>query len=86
MHWRLDCACEIQYYELSGKLPDGSALSAPIRVTKAHALVMLKLLALDDRYRNIRRAEEARPNREEARTHAADIIAIAVHPRIPDRD
>ena len=64
-------------YELSGKLPDGSAFSAPVRVTKANALVLLKLLALDDRYRNIRGAAEARHDREEARTHAADIIAIA---------
>jgi len=67
---------ESNTYELSGKLPDGSAFSAPIRVTKAHALVMLKLLAVDDRYRNIRGAAEARHDREEARTHAADIIAI----------
>ena len=37
---------------------------------------MLKLLALDDRYRNIRGPAEARHDREEARTHAADIVAI----------
>ena len=37
---------------------------------------MLKLLALDDRYRNIRGLAEARHDREEARTHAADIVAI----------
>ena len=48
----------------------------PLRVTKPHALVMLKLLALDDRYRNIWGPAEARHDREEARTHAADIIAI----------
>jgi hypothetical protein len=68
---------ESSIYELSGKLPDGSAFSAPIRVTKAHALVMLKLLALDDRYRNIRGPAEARHDREEARTHSADMIAVA---------
>ena len=45
-------------------------------MTKPHALVMLKLLALDDRYRNIRGPAEARHDREEARTHAADIVAI----------
>lgn len=67
---------ESSIYELGGKLPDGSDYSAPIRVTKPHALVMLKLLALDDRYRNIRGQAEARPDREEARTHAADIVAI----------
>lgn len=67
---------ESSIYELGGKLPDGSDYSAPIRVTKPHALVMLKLLALDDRYRNIRGPAEARHDREEARTHAADIVAI----------
>jgi hypothetical protein len=68
---------ESSIYQLSGKLPDGSAFSASIQVTKPHALVMLKLLALDDRYHNIRGPAEARHDREEARTHAADIIAVA---------
>ena len=36
----------------------------------------LKLLALFDRYHNIRGPEEARHDREEAQTHAADIVAI----------
>jgi hypothetical protein len=67
---------ESSMHELSGNLPDGSPLKASLRVTKPHALVMLKLLALDDRYRNIRGALEAKHDREEARTHAADIIAI----------
>lgn len=67
---------ESRSFELSGTLPDGSVFSAPIRVTKPHALVMLKLLALDDRYRNIRGPAEARHDREEARTHAADIIGV----------
>jgi nucleotidyltransferase AbiEii toxin of type IV toxin-antitoxin system len=63
-------------HELEGKLPDGSPFTASIRVTKPHALVMLKLLALDERYRNIRGPEEARHDREEARTHASDVVAI----------
>lgn len=67
---------ESALHELSGKLPDGSVFKTSIRVTKPHALVMLKLLALDDRYRNIRGPQEARHDREEARTHAADIISI----------
>lgn len=67
---------ESALHELSGKLPDGSPFTARIRVTKAHALVMLKLLALDERYRNIRGPKEARHDREEARIHGADIIAI----------
>lgn len=67
---------ESAVHELLGKLPDGSLFTASIRVTKPHALVMLKLLALDERYRNIRGPEEARHDREEARTHASDIVAI----------
>jgi nucleotidyltransferase AbiEii toxin of type IV toxin-antitoxin system len=67
---------ESSIHELAGNLPDGSAFKGSIRVTKPHALVMLKLLALDDRYRNIRGALEATHDREEARTHAADMIAI----------
>jgi len=67
---------ESEVHQLAGKLPDGSEFTAALRVTKPHALVMLKLLALDDRYRNIRGPSEARHDREEARTHAADIIAI----------
>jgi len=38
---------ESALHKLSGKLPDGSPFTAEIRVTKPHALVMLKLLALD---------------------------------------
>ena len=37
---------------------------------------MLKCLAADERYRNIRGAEHLRHDREEARIHAADIVAI----------
>lgn len=67
---------ESSVHQLAGRLPDGSEFTASLRVTKPHALVMLKLLALDDRYRNIRGPAEARHDREEARTHAADIVAI----------
>lgn len=63
-------------HPLAGKLPDGSPFKASIRVTKSHALVMLKLLALDDRYRNVRGPEEAGHDRDEARIHAADIVAV----------
>jgi len=61
---------------LEGKLPGGEPFSAQVRVTKPHALAMLKALALRDRYDNIRGPREARHDREEAQTHAADIIAI----------
>ena len=67
---------ESEIHRLAGRLPNGSEFTASIRVTKPHALVMLKLLALDDRYRNIRGPAEARHDREEARIHAADIVAI----------
>ena len=67
---------ESKIHKLTGRLPDGSDFTAQLRVTKPHALVMLKLLALDDRYRNVRGPAESRHDREEARTHAADIVAI----------
>ena len=67
---------ESETHRLAGVLPDGSDFATSVRVTKAHALVMLKLLALDDRYRNIRGPAAARHDREEARTHAADLVAI----------
>ena len=63
-------------HSISGKLPNGDDFTASIRVTAPHALVMLKLLALSDRYSNIRGPKEARHDREEAQTHAADIIGI----------
>jgi hypothetical protein len=67
---------ESEIHQLTGRLSDGSDFTAQLRVTKPHALVMLKLLALDDRYRNVRGPAESRHDREEARTHAADIVAI----------
>lgn len=63
-------------HTISGKLPNGAPYTGQIRVTRPHALVMLKLLALADRYNNIRGPREARHDREEAQTHASDIIAI----------
>ena len=63
-------------HSISGKLPKGDDFTTMIRVTAPHALVMLKLLALADRYSNIRGPKEARHDREEAQTHAADIIGI----------
>ena len=67
---------ESALHRFSGKLPNGMPYTASIRVTRPHALVMLKLLALDERYRNIRGPAEAKHDREEARIHAADIVAI----------
>ena len=67
---------ESDEHPLEGKLPDGKPYTAKVRVTRPHALVMLKLLALYDRYHNIRGPGEARHDREEAQTHAADIVAV----------
>jgi hypothetical protein len=67
---------ESDEYLLEGTLPDGRPYAAKVRVTRPHALVMLKLLALFDRYHNIRGPRETRHDREEAQTHAADIVAI----------
>jgi len=67
---------ESESHALQGTLPTGEAFNTYVRVTTPHALVMLKLLALFDRYHNIRGPQEARHDREEARTHAADIVAI----------
>jgi hypothetical protein len=62
--------------EVVGSLPNGTPAQARIRVTCPHALVLLKLLAMDDRYRNVRGAAQAEHDRQEARTHAADIVAV----------
>ena len=67
---------EMDERPLSGKLPDGRDVTVTLRVTKPHALVMLKLLAMDDRYRNIRGPREERHDRDEARIHSSDIVAI----------
>ncbi len=67
---------ESDLQSISGRLPDGSAATQNLRVTRPHALVMLKCLAMDDRYRNIRGASHARHDRDEARVHATDIAAI----------
>jgi hypothetical protein len=68
---------ESDLYTISGHLPNGESCSAKIRVTRPNALIMMKMLALDDRYRNARGPKELPHDREEARVHAADIIAIA---------
>jgi hypothetical protein len=67
---------ESDIHEIQGALPDGTPARASIRVTRSHALVLLKLLALDDRYRNVRGPDHAEHDRNEARVHASDIIAI----------
>lgn len=67
---------ESDVHELQGVLPDGTHARSNLRVTRPNALVLLKLLALDDRYRNLRGPEHSEHDRNEARVHASDIIAI----------
>lgn len=63
-------------WEISGLTPDGTQASASVRVTRPTALVMMKLLALRDRYQNLRGLRQRDHDREEARTHATDVIDI----------
>jgi hypothetical protein len=67
---------ETDEQELVGSLPNGKPAQARIHVTRPHALVLLKLLAMDDRYHNVRGPVHAEHDRQEARTHAADIVAV----------
>lgn len=67
---------ETEEHELEGALPDGKPIKARIHVTRPHALVLLKLLAMDDRYRNVRGPAHAVHDREEAGIHANDIVAV----------
>jgi hypothetical protein len=67
---------ETDEHEVVGYLPDGNPAQAKIHVTRPHALVMLKLLAMDDHYLNFRGPAQAEHDREEARTHAGDIVAV----------
>jgi hypothetical protein len=67
---------ETDEHEVVGSLPNGKPAQARIHVTRPHALVLLKLLAMDDRYHNVRGPIQAEHDREEARTHAADIVAV----------
>ena len=53
--------------EVVGALPDGKPARAEVQVTRAHALVLLKLLALDDRYHNVRGPAHAEHDRGDAR-------------------
>jgi hypothetical protein len=69
---------ESDLHEVQGRLPDGTPARVNLRVTRSTALILLKLLALDDRYRNVRGPEQAEHDRDEARVHASDIISISI--------
>lgn len=70
---------------LKGLLPNGQNAEVKIRIVKAHAFLMLKLFAMDDRYRNLRGPNEYELDRNEARIHSADIINI-IHAHIQNPD
>lgn len=59
-----------------GSLPDGKPAETKIHFTRPHALVLLKLLAMDDRYHNVRGVIHAENDREEARIHVGDMVAV----------
>ena len=63
-------------WKISGSAPDGREASAFVRVTRPTALVMMKLLALHDRYQNLRGIQQREHDRNEARIHAADVVDI----------
>jgi hypothetical protein len=67
---------ETDRHEVVGSLPDGKPVRAEVQVTRPHAFVFLKLLAMDDRYRNVRGPSHTEHDREEAGTHAGDIVAV----------
>jgi hypothetical protein len=70
---------ESDYISLSGALPNGKTAGIKIRLIRPYTLLMLKLFALDDRFRNIRGPKEARHDREEARIHTDDVVRIIRH-------
>jgi hypothetical protein len=80
-HARSGLGAEIVYnesytIELNGMTPDGNPLKRNIRIARIWAVLMLKIIALDDRYKNIRGVGHANHDRDEARIHSSDVIKI----------
>ena len=67
---------ESDIYEIEGRVPSGAASRAAIRVSRPHALVFMKCLAMDDRYRNVRGIRHHDHDRDSARVHVADVVDI----------
>jgi len=67
---------EFDNRQIKGVLPNGQPAEARVRVARPHVLLMMKLFAMDDRYRNIRGPRETEHDRAEARIHAADVASI----------
>ena len=63
--------------QISGSTPGGRQVSVSIRVARPTALVMMKLLAIHDRYKNLRGIQQhEHDNRNEAMIHTADVVGI----------
>lgn len=67
---------ESDSHEINGHLPSGAAARAHIRVSRPHALVFMKCLAMDDRHRNLRGIQHYEHDRNSAQIHVADIVDI----------
>lgn len=67
---------ESDLYDMEGRLPSGAASRTAIRVSRPHALVFMKCLAMDDRYRNVRGIRRHEHDRDSARVHVADVVDI----------
>lgn len=76
---------ESDLYEVEGHLPSGVESRTQIRVSRPHALALMKCLAMDDRYRNVRGIQHYEHDRDSARTHVADIVAILTVQTAPTR-
>ncbi|MBI5359864.1 MAG: hypothetical protein HZA48_04695 [Planctomycetes bacterium] len=70
---------QFDYAFIEGNLPDGRPAKVKIRFAKPNAVLMLKLLAIKDRYKNLRRPDKPKENRERAQVHSADSIKIVRH-------
>jgi len=76
---------EYDYHSISLPSPDEMHKGIIINVARPIVIVMLKLIAMDDRYNNIRGPEDAEHDRNEARINASDIMII-IHSYIKDPD
>jgi hypothetical protein len=78
------CRCEgaeivlqqSDYVFIEGALPDGNPAKIKIRFAKPNSVLMLKLLAMDDSYRNLRGSKRTPEDRERAQVHSSDSIKI----------
>ncbi len=69
------------YKTIKGTVPNGQTAEILIRVIQSYTLLILKLYAMDDRYKNMRGPKKTDHDRNEARIHTADIISI-IHDNI----